>query len=56
MGMATVESAFVVITTKGICGYNHPDFPALRVTLEVLDATESYLWVRMLDCHQTHWV
>jgi hypothetical protein len=25
----------------------HPDYAAIRVTLEVLNATESYLWVSL---------
>ena len=30
---------------KGIQGFEHPDYPALRVAVEVLSATESFLWV-----------
>ncbi|KAH0838375.1 Metalloenzyme, LuxS/M16 peptidase-like protein [Lanmaoa asiatica] len=39
-----IESSFVNHTTKGIQGFDHPEFPALRVALEVLNATESFLW------------
>ncbi|KAF9229385.1 hypothetical protein BS17DRAFT_771387 [Gyrodon lividus] len=44
VSLPTIESSYVNHTTKGIQGFNHPEFPALRVTLEVLNATESYLW------------
>jgi Zn-dependent M16 (insulinase) family peptidase len=46
MSLPTIESSFVTHTTKGIQGFDHPDYPVIRVTLEVLNATESYLWVR----------
>jgi len=44
MSLPTIESSYVTHTTKGIEGFNHPDYPTLRVALEVLNATESYLW------------
>ncbi|KAE9411017.1 hypothetical protein BT96DRAFT_952834 [Gymnopus androsaceus JB14] len=44
MSLPTIESSYVMHTTKGIKGFNHPDYPAFRVALEVLNATESYLW------------
>ncbi|KAF9240861.1 Metalloenzyme, LuxS/M16 peptidase-like protein [Melanogaster broomeanus] len=44
VSLPTIESSFVNHTTKGIQGFDHPEFPALRVTLEVLNAAESYLW------------
>ncbi|KAG9314439.1 Metalloenzyme, LuxS/M16 peptidase-like protein [Chiua virens] len=44
VGLPTIESSFVNHTTKGIQGFNHPEFPALRVALEVLNAAESFLW------------
>ena len=47
MSLPTIESSYVMHTTKGIKGFNHPDYPAFRVALEVLNATESYLWVCM---------
>jgi hypothetical protein len=46
LSLATIESSFVNYTTKGIRGWDHPDWPLLRVTQEVLNATEGYLWVR----------
>jgi hypothetical protein len=48
MSLGTIESSFVTHTTKGIQGFNHPEYPAIRVALEVLNATEGYLWVRHL--------
>lgn len=45
MSLPTIESSYVTHGTKGIQGFNHPDYPAIRVALEVLNATESYLWV-----------
>ena len=47
MSLPTIESSFVTHTTKGIQGFNHPEYPAVRLAMEVLNATESYLWVRV---------
>jgi Zn-dependent M16 (insulinase) family peptidase len=44
--LPTIESSFVNHIGKGIQGFNHPEYPALRVASEVLSATESFLWVR----------
>ncbi|KAJ7225434.1 Metalloenzyme, LuxS/M16 peptidase-like protein [Mycena pura] len=44
MGLPTIESSYVTYSTKGIQGFTHPEYPAFRVALEVLNATESYLW------------
>ncbi|KAL6304310.1 Metalloenzyme, LuxS/M16 peptidase-like protein [Sparassis latifolia] len=44
VSLPTIESSFVAHTAKGIQGFDHPDFPAIRVALEALNATESYLW------------
>ena len=46
VSLPTIESSFVAHTTKGIQGYDHADWPAMRIAIEVLNATESYLWVR----------
>jgi hypothetical protein len=43
--LPTIESSFVNHVGKGIKGFGHPDYPALRVAAEVLSATESFLWV-----------
>ncbi|KAJ6575205.1 Metalloenzyme, LuxS/M16 peptidase-like protein [Mycena capillaripes] len=44
MSLPTIESSYVTHSTKAIKGFNHPEYPAFRVALEVLNATESYLW------------
>ncbi|KAF9460806.1 Metalloenzyme, LuxS/M16 peptidase-like protein [Collybia nuda] len=44
MSLPTIESSYATHTTKGIQGFDHPDYPIIRVALEVLNATESYLW------------
>lgn len=41
-------------TSRGIQGFDHPDLPALRITLAVMNATESYLWVCPLDREAVH--
>ena len=48
MSLPTIESSFVTHFSKGIQGYNNLEYPPIRVALEVLNATESYLWVRPL--------
>ena len=45
LSLPTIESSYVNHTTKGITGFDHPEYPALAVALEVLNATEGYLWV-----------
>lgn len=45
MSLPTIESSFVTHTTKGIQGFDNAEYPAIRLALEVLNATESYLWV-----------
>jgi len=44
VSLPTIESSYVSHTAKGIQGFAHPEYPALRVAYEVLNATESYLW------------
>jgi len=44
MSLPTIESSFATHTTKGILGFDHPEYPAVRVALEVLNATENYFW------------
>lgn len=48
MSLPTIESSYVTHTTKGIQGFDHQDYPVLRVALEVLNATESFLWVNLM--------
>jgi hypothetical protein len=45
MSLPTIESSYVTHTTKSIQGFNHPEYPVLRVALEIMNATEGYLWV-----------
>ena len=45
VSLPTIESAFVTHTAKAVQGWSHPEYPAIRVAIEVLNATESYLWV-----------
>ncbi|ETW86965.1 Metallo peptidase M16 [Heterobasidion irregulare TC 32-1] len=42
--LSTIESTFSAHIAKGIQGFAHPDYPAYRITMELLNATESYLW------------
>ncbi|KAI0271378.1 Metalloenzyme, LuxS/M16 peptidase-like protein [Gloeopeniophorella convolvens] len=42
--LPTIESSFVTHVAKGVRGFAHADYPALRVATEVLSATESFLW------------
>ncbi|EKM61160.1 uncharacterized protein PHACADRAFT_247588 [Phanerochaete carnosa HHB-10118-sp] len=44
VSLPTIESSFVSHYAKGIEGHAHPQYPALRVAGEILNATESYLW------------
>ncbi|PSS37563.1 hypothetical protein PHLCEN_2v579 [Hermanssonia centrifuga] len=44
VSLPTVESSFVSYHAKGLQGFTHKDYPALRVAAEILNATESYLW------------
>lgn len=44
MKLPTIESSYVMHSTQAISGFDRPEYPAIRVTMEVLNATESYLW------------
>ncbi|KAI0649856.1 Metalloenzyme, LuxS/M16 peptidase-like protein, partial [Trametes meyenii] len=44
VSLPTIESAFATHTAKGVQWWAHPEYPAIRVAIEVLNATESYLW------------
>jgi hypothetical protein len=46
MSLSVIESSFVMHTTKSIQGFDHPEYPVIRVALDILDAREGYLWVR----------
>ena len=43
VSLSTIECSFVYHTSRGVQGFDHPDLPALRVTL---NAAENYLFVR----------
>jgi hypothetical protein len=45
MKLPTIESSYVMHSTKTIAGFGREEYPAIRVAMEVLNATESYLWV-----------
>lgn len=40
----SLESAYTIHSTSSIQGFGHPEYPVLRVTLEVLNATEGFFW------------
>ncbi|KAG9126853.1 hypothetical protein FRC07_001710 [Ceratobasidium sp. 392] len=44
VSLPTIESSYATHTSKSIIGFDHPEFPALRLACEVLDGTESFLW------------
>ncbi|KAJ8521451.1 hypothetical protein ONZ45_g1850 [Pleurotus djamor] len=44
MSLPTIQSSYVMHTTKGLLGFDHPEYPAVRVAMEVLNATEGFLW------------
>lgn len=46
VSLPTIESSYSSHITKGIQGFTHAERPALVVAAEILNATESYLWVR----------
>ena len=46
MSLPTIESSYATHTTKSILGFDHPEYPVIRVVLEILNAAEGYLWVR----------
>jgi Zn-dependent M16 (insulinase) family peptidase len=44
MTLPSIESTYSIHTTKSIRGFDHPKYPVFRVALEVLNATEGFLW------------
>ncbi|CUA75460.1 putative protein C3H1,02c [Schizosaccharomyces pombe 972h-] [Rhizoctonia solani] len=44
VSMPTIESSYAMHTTQSGVGFNHVDYPALRLACEVLDGIESFLW------------
>lgn len=49
VSLPTIESSYSSHITKGIQGFTHAERPALVVASEILNATESYLWVRVFE-------
>ena len=45
MSLPTIENSFAYHTTKGIQGFDHAEYPVVRLALEILNAREGYLWV-----------
>ncbi len=45
MSLPTIETSFAIHTTKGIQGFDHVEYPVIRLALEILNAMEGYLWV-----------
>nr|POE63152.1 uncharacterized protein c3h1.02c [Quercus suber] len=43
--MATIDSSFALLTSKGVDSSQHPDLPALMVAISYMDAVEGPLWV-----------
>ncbi|KAJ3568798.1 hypothetical protein NP233_g5473 [Leucocoprinus birnbaumii] len=44
MKLPTIESTFVMHSTRVNTWYDDPEYTAMRVAIEILSATESYLW------------
>lgn len=43
--MATIDSSYVALTTKGVEDFTNPDLPALMVAATYMDAVEGPLWI-----------
>lgn len=44
LSLPTIESSYAIHASQAFVGFDHPDSAALRIALEVLDGTESFLW------------
>ncbi|KAK3067099.1 hypothetical protein LTR53_016236, partial [Teratosphaeriaceae sp. CCFEE 6253] len=56
--MATTDSSFAVLATKGPDSWDHPDLPAVRVAAAYMDAVEGPLWVSVRGtglAYGTYW-
>jgi Zn-dependent M16 (insulinase) family peptidase len=42
--MPAIEGSYSATYAKGLSGFDHPDLPALKLAVAVLNAGESYLW------------
>ena len=47
MGLPTIENSYSIHSTKGIQGFDHAEYPVIRLALEILNAMEGYLWVSL---------
>jgi hypothetical protein len=47
MSLPTIENSFVTHTTKAIQGFDHAEYPVIRIALEILNAVEGYLWASL---------
>jgi hypothetical protein len=45
LSLPTIESSYAIHVARAFVGFNHPDSAALRMALEVLHGTESFLFV-----------
>lgn len=43
--MPPIDSSFLLLTSRGVDSYNHPQLPALMVAMAYLDAVEGPMWV-----------
>ena len=43
MGLPTIENSWAILATKGIQGFDHAEYPAIGLALEILNASEGYL-------------
>ena len=46
VSLPTIESTFVWVTGRGPQGMLHPDYAALYVAVQLLNADEGFFWVR----------
>ena len=47
MGLPTIENSYVDHTTNCIQGFDHAEYPVIRLALEILIAIDGYLWVSL---------
>jgi hypothetical protein len=47
MSLATIESTFATHTTNCIQGFDHAEYPVIRLALEVLNAKEGPIWASL---------
>jgi Zn-dependent M16 (insulinase) family peptidase len=52
LSLPTIESSYAIHAARAFVGFDHPDSAALRIALEVLDGTESFLWVSEISAFE----